>query len=76
MLALDRLLIDAEREWAKVFKGDYPEDEILQRRRVRMTLQLEAQRKSFPSGLPPRSHSLREVAERDAANLSEMYAAE
>ncbi|HWE07139.1 MAG TPA: hypothetical protein VG274_10545 [Rhizomicrobium sp.] len=74
MLTLDRLLIDAEMEWSKVFRGDYPEDDILDRRRVLMTLQLEAQRKSFPSGLPPRNQGLWEVAEGEAAAyLSKMY---
>jgi hypothetical protein len=77
MLALDRLLIDAEMEWAKVFKGDYPEDEVLDRRRALMTLQLEAQRKSFPNGLPPRSQFLQEVAEQEAATyLLNMYGME
>lgn len=74
MLALDRLLIDAEMEWVKVFKGDYPDDDVLDRRRVLMTLQVEAQRKSFPNGLPPRNHTLQRVAEREAAAyLSGMY---
>jgi hypothetical protein len=77
MLALDRLLIDAELEWTTVFSGNYPDDEVLNRRRALMMLEHEAIRKNFPDGLPRQNEVLREMAEREAAHyLSETYPTE
>ncbi len=77
MLALDRLLIDAELEWTKVFAGDYPDDEVLNRRHALMMLQHEAIRRNFPDGLPRQNDILREMAEREAADyLAKTYPTE
>jgi hypothetical protein len=68
MLTLDRLLIDAELEWTRVGAGNYPDDEVINRRHALMTLQHEALRKDFPDGLPPQNAALREMADLEAAD--------
>lgn len=77
MLALDRILIDTELDWVRVFRGDYPEDEILERCKKFMMLKLEAVRRNFPEGTPPRNDGLWVMAEQEARRyLSETYATE
>jgi hypothetical protein len=77
MLALDRILIDTELEWIRVFNGDYPEDQILERRRALMLLQHEAARRNFPDGSPRRNDHLWAIAEEEAIRyLKERYATE
>ena len=63
ILALDRILIDVELEWIRVFRGDYPEDEVIDRCRKFMMLQHDALRKNFPDGDPPRNNELWAMAE-------------
>jgi hypothetical protein len=74
MLALERLLIDAELEWTKVFQGDFPDDEVLERRRPLMLLQHGTQQRAFPNGLPPQREALMRVAQQEAERyLTERY---
>lgn len=63
---LESLLIDAKFEWESVFAGTFSAEDILSRYRKLARLQLEAEKKFFPDGLPP-DPRLRALAERDAS---------
>ena len=76
MLALDRLLIDAELEWENVFIALDNQD-ILKRRSRLGSLRYEAEGRSFPNGLPARNNLLYARAEQEAsAYLAQLYGME
>jgi hypothetical protein len=51
-VSLDGMFIDALLEWENIFSGKYSDEQISNRRHKLMKLQHEAERKSFPTGLP------------------------
>ncbi len=51
-ISLDGMFIDALLEWENIFSGKYSDEQISNRRIKLMKLQHDAERKSFPSGLP------------------------
>ena len=51
-ISLDSMFIDALLEWENIFSGKYSDEQISNRRHKLMKLQHDAERKSFPTGLP------------------------
>ena len=73
---LNGLFIDAQLEWENIFSGRYNNDETIKRRHKLMKLQLEAERKNFPSGIAVKPAFVA-LAEREARDyLSATYGTE
>jgi hypothetical protein len=51
-ISLDSMFIDALLEWENIFSGKYSDEQISNSRHKLMKLQHDAERKSFPTGLP------------------------
>ncbi len=51
-ISLDSMFIDSLLEWENIFSGKYSDEQISNRRHKLMKLQHDAERKSFPTGLP------------------------
>jgi hypothetical protein len=61
------MFIDAQLEWENIFSGRYTDEQISTRRGKLMKLQHDAERKTFPSGLPVRERLFAE-AQTEAAD--------
>jgi hypothetical protein len=70
-ITLDGLFIDAQLEWESIFSGRFTDDQIMNRLHKLRKLQHDAERHSFPSGLPTKD-VLFSQAQEDAKSYFEV----